>query len=325
MFTNGHKLIMDMGVDAVAHPLLRERYDELLLGNMREDVYKFPFARRFMLGKGLTHYYRPGRPGGAFRFVPGAPARADWLFDGAVREWRAGHPRDAFFTLGRVVHLLSEMVAPVHAQVILHWRGDGFEMVLERDHQRLRALPLPSWPTPPPQRGRPGPRAGGLLPGLPRRSHAQRPRLHRLPPGPARAPVGRHRRAPDRRAGSGRRRLHGRAVRDVPPARALTSSRPRNVQDQILESQAAHRHAAGDAGSRRRRRRRVSPDLRRGLRGDGRRHSRSCQSVSQPAVARERRPALATRLSRALHPPRLHDSGRHCPVRPRAGAALRLH
>jgi hypothetical protein len=136
-----------MGVDAVGHALLRRHYDELLLGNMREDVYKFPFARRFMLGKGLTHYYRPGRRGGVFRFVPGAPARADWLFDGAVREQRAGRTRDALFTLGRVVHLLSEMVAPVHAQVVLHWRGDGFEMVLEREHQRLRALPLPAWPT----------------------------------------------------------------------------------------------------------------------------------------------------------------------------------
>src|SRR6185436_6762927 len=29
---------------------------------------------------------------------------------------------------------------------VLHWRGDGFEMVLERDHARLRALPLPPWP-----------------------------------------------------------------------------------------------------------------------------------------------------------------------------------
>jgi hypothetical protein len=146
MFTNGHKLIMDMGVDAIAHPLFARHYDELLLGNMREDVYKFPFVRRFMLGKGLTHYYRPGRPGGAFPFVPGAPARSDWLFEGAVRRFADGHPRDAFFTLGRVAHLLSEMVAPVHAQVVLHWRGDGFEMLLEREHARLRALPLPPWP-----------------------------------------------------------------------------------------------------------------------------------------------------------------------------------
>lgn len=146
MFTNGHKLIMDLGVDAIAHPLFDRHYDELLLGNMREDVYKFPLVDRYMLGKGLTHYYRPGRRGGAFRFVPGAPARADWLFEGAVNAFAGGRPRDAFFTLGRVAHLLSEMVAPVHAQVVLHWRGDGFEMHLERHHARLRALPLPAWP-----------------------------------------------------------------------------------------------------------------------------------------------------------------------------------
>jgi len=146
VFTNGHKLIMDMGVDALPHPLLRQNYDELLLGNMREDVYKFPLVERFMLGKGLTHYYRPGRRGGAFRFVLGAPARADWLFEGAVRRFAHGEARDAFFTLGRIAHLLSEMVAPVHAQVVLHWRGDGFEMLLEREHARLRRLSLPPWP-----------------------------------------------------------------------------------------------------------------------------------------------------------------------------------
>jgi hypothetical protein len=146
MLANGHKLIMDLGVDAIAHPLFTRHYDELLLGNMREDVYKLPFVDRFMLGKGLTHYDRPGRGGGALLFLPGAPARADRLFDAAVRAWGDRRPRDAFFTLGRVVHILSEMVSPIHAHAVLHWRGDGFEMLLEREHTRLRRLPLPPWP-----------------------------------------------------------------------------------------------------------------------------------------------------------------------------------
>ena len=146
MLANGHKLIMDMGVDAIAHPLFARHYDELPLGNLREDVYKLPFVRRFMVGKGLTHYDRPGRGGGVLPFLPGAPARADRLFDGAVRCFADGCPRDAFFTLGRVVHLLSEMVSPIHAHAVLHWRGDGFETLLEREPARLRALPLPAWP-----------------------------------------------------------------------------------------------------------------------------------------------------------------------------------
>jgi hypothetical protein len=146
MFANGHKLVMDMALDAVASDTLTRHYDPLLLGNLREDVYKFPFVTRFMLGKGLTHYYRPGRRWGVFPLVPGAPMRSNWLFDEGVRLYRAGRPRDGVFNLGRVVHLLSEMAAPVHAQIVLHWRGDPLEMYIERHAAALRSLPLPEVP-----------------------------------------------------------------------------------------------------------------------------------------------------------------------------------
>ena len=146
MFANGHKVVMDMALDAVDSDVLRRHYDPLLLGNLREDVYKFPFVTRFMLGKGLTHYYRPGRRWGVLPLVPGAPRRSDWLFDEGVRLYRAGKPRDGVFNLGRVVHLLSEMAAPVHAQIVLHWRGDPFEMYVEKNARELRALPLPPFP-----------------------------------------------------------------------------------------------------------------------------------------------------------------------------------
>lgn len=140
MFANGHKLIMDLALDAYPHPALHGRYDAMLLGNLREDVYKFPFMRRFMLGKGLTHYYKPGRRGGAFFFVPSAPTRSDFLFLRAVRLFREGKRDDAAYNLGRVAHLLSEMAAPVHAQMVLHWRGDPFEMYLETRVNELRPM-----------------------------------------------------------------------------------------------------------------------------------------------------------------------------------------
>lgn len=146
MFANGHKLVMDMALDALPGDAIRRHYDPLLLGNLREDVYKFPFVTRFMLGKGLTHYYRPGRRWGVFPLVPGAPMRSGWLFEEGVRLYRAGKQQDGVFNLGRVVHLLSEMAAPVHAQIVLHWRGDPFEMYVERHHRELRALPLPAIP-----------------------------------------------------------------------------------------------------------------------------------------------------------------------------------
>jgi hypothetical protein len=146
MFANGHKVVMDMALDAVDSDVLRRHYDPLLLGNLREDVYKFPFVTRFMLGKGLTHYYKPGRRWGVFPLVPGAPMRSNWLFDEGVRLYRAGEQRDGMFNLGRVVHLLSEMAAPVHAQLVLHWRGDPMELYVEHHAKELRGLPLPAIP-----------------------------------------------------------------------------------------------------------------------------------------------------------------------------------
>ena len=146
MFANGHRLIMDRALDALPDPVLTRHYGALLLGNLREDVYKLPFVARFTLGKGLTHYYRPGSWFGAFPLVPPAPGRTSRLVDRAVREHLAGKPRDALFWLGRAVHLLSEMAVPVHAQRVLHWRGDPFELYIERHHKNLRALPLPETP-----------------------------------------------------------------------------------------------------------------------------------------------------------------------------------
>jgi hypothetical protein len=147
MFANGHRLVMDRALDELGDDAeLREHYDALLLGNLREDVYKFPFTKRFMLGKGLTHYYRPGRVGGVWFFVPSAPRRTGWLFERAVRLHRAGRPRDAWFALGRAIHLLSEMAAPVHSSVVLHWYGDPFELYVEANARELRKLPLPALP-----------------------------------------------------------------------------------------------------------------------------------------------------------------------------------
>jgi hypothetical protein len=146
MFGNGHRLVMDRALDALDDADFRQNYDALLLGNLREDVYKFPFLRRFMLGKGLTHYYRPGRIGGVWFFVPSAPRRTAWLFLRAVRLHRAGRIRDAYFWLGRAVHLLSEMAAPAHSSVVLHWYGDPFELYVEAHARELRTLPLPLLP-----------------------------------------------------------------------------------------------------------------------------------------------------------------------------------
>jgi hypothetical protein len=137
---------MDRALDELGDGPFSEHYDALLLGNLREDVYKIPFVPRFVLGKGLTHYYKPGSRWGLWPGVPSAPRRTGRLVARGASLWRAGHRRDGAFWLGRAVHLLSEMAVPVHAQVVLHWRGDPFEMYIERNHKQLRRLPLPAIP-----------------------------------------------------------------------------------------------------------------------------------------------------------------------------------
>src|SRR5205823_13865129 len=112
LFPNGHKPILDRAIAQPDSPAIEKLYGEILLGCLREDFYKVPLLSRCVRGKGLSHSYRPGTPWGVFIGVPGAPTRADWLFEQAVTEYKAGATRQAFFALGRAVHLVSEMAAP---------------------------------------------------------------------------------------------------------------------------------------------------------------------------------------------------------------------
>ena len=145
MFPNGHKLMLDRAVEALGHPALRAHYDALLLGCLREDFWNL--GGWIVRGKGLTHFAGATGGWGLFVGAPGAPRRADWLFERAVREHRAGRARDGFFWLGRAAHLVGEMAAPVHATRSIHWRGDGFESYLEAHAAELRALPVAELPS----------------------------------------------------------------------------------------------------------------------------------------------------------------------------------
>jgi hypothetical protein len=140
VFPNGHKLLLDRAVEAVSHPALRDNYDALLLGCLREDFWNL--GGWVAPGKGFTHFTGATGAWGLFIGVPGAPRRADRLFDRAVREHQSGREREAFFWLGRAAHLVGEMAAPVHATRSVHWRGDAFELYLEEHADELRALPL---------------------------------------------------------------------------------------------------------------------------------------------------------------------------------------
>src|SRR5207245_9373015 len=93
----------------------------------------------------LTHFYRPGLPGGLVPFLtPGPRWRADRLFALAVEHYREGRPAAAFVQLGRAAHLLTDMACPVHAQRTVPMISDSFEWYVEGNAGALGIQPVPA-------------------------------------------------------------------------------------------------------------------------------------------------------------------------------------
>src|SRR4030095_3889326 len=93
----------------------------------------------------LTHFYRPGLPGGLVPLLtPGTRWRGDRLFARAVERYREGQLAAAFVQLGRAAHLLTDMACPVHAQRTVHMISDSFEWYVEGNARALEILPVPA-------------------------------------------------------------------------------------------------------------------------------------------------------------------------------------
>ncbi len=139
MLWNGQRVVLDMAIRALGHPL-------------------------------TTRYRpaRPGLPGGLVPFLtPGPRGRADRLFAHAVEHYREGRLAAAFVQLGRAAHLLTDMACPVHAQGTVHMISDSFEWYVEGNAGFLETLPVP----PVAARGR----ASELVEDLARQTHVGSP------------------------------------------------------------------------------------------------------------------------------------------------------
>ena len=145
MLWNGQRVVLDMAIRALGHPLVTRYRPALVLGALREDVWYVPLFGAVLDRPSLTHFYRPGLPGGLVPLLtPGPRWRADRLFARAVERYREGQPAAAFVQLGRAAHLLTDMACPVHAQRTVHMISDSFEWYVEANARALEILPVPA-------------------------------------------------------------------------------------------------------------------------------------------------------------------------------------
>jgi hypothetical protein len=141
---NGQAAVIDMAVRAVDDPLVTRHRRALVLGALREDVGYIGGVLFQCLS--LTHFYKPGLPGGLVPFLTLGPRRrANTLVNAAIAEHDAGRTAAAFVRLGQASHLLVDMACPVHSHRTVHMIDDPYEWYVEGNAEALRALPVPAW------------------------------------------------------------------------------------------------------------------------------------------------------------------------------------
>lgn len=141
MWFNGFMVVIDMALEKLGQPLLRDQREALILGAFREDVCTLPGSAWVFQSPSLTHFYRRRVPGGFIPFVwPGPVQRTERFFHRAVGAARRGRLAYACVQLGRAAHPLIDMSCPVHAQSVAH-TTDPFEWCVEVMDEELRRLP----------------------------------------------------------------------------------------------------------------------------------------------------------------------------------------
>jgi hypothetical protein len=114
--------------------------DALVLGSLREDVLWLGFLTEY---PSFRHFGGRGLPGGYVPFFwPGPRSTVETCYRRALRHARGARVAAAFVTLGRAVHVLTDVCIPTHVHRVAH-EDDPFEWSVEANLERLRALPVP--------------------------------------------------------------------------------------------------------------------------------------------------------------------------------------
>jgi hypothetical protein len=133
MLANGLSLVIERALAQVTAPgaaEARRHRKALLLGALREDVARLPFAMRVFEHLSFSHFGGGRWAGGFLPFWPGPRFKVRRYFRRALRLARAGQAGAAFVTLGRACHVLTDMACPVHVHRVVH-EADPFEWYVE--------------------------------------------------------------------------------------------------------------------------------------------------------------------------------------------------
>jgi hypothetical protein len=174
---NGLYLVADEAARRSGVALAVAYRDALILGSLREDILWLRGLDVLTEYPSFRHFGGRGAPGGYLPFLwPGPRRTVESCFRRALSQTRDGHTAAAFVTLGRALHVLTDVCIPTHVHRVAH-EDDPFEWSVEANLDRLRALPVPEVD----MKGRPS----DLVASLAKAAAAQRPDRTNTPLGRA--------------------------------------------------------------------------------------------------------------------------------------------
>jgi hypothetical protein len=143
MLRNGLYLVADEAARRSGVALAAKHRDALVLGSLREDILWIRGLDVLTEYPSFRHFGGRGLPGGYVPFLwPGPRRTVDQCYRRALEHARSGRHAAAFVSLGRALHVITDMCIPSHVHRVAH-EDDPFEWSVEANLSRLRALPVP--------------------------------------------------------------------------------------------------------------------------------------------------------------------------------------
>jgi hypothetical protein len=151
--------------------------DALVLGSLREEILWIRGLGILTEYPSFRHFGGRGLPGGYLPLLwPGPRRTVERCYRRALGHARDGRTAAAFVTVGRALHVLTDLCIPTHVHRVAH-EDDPFEWSVEANLERLRALPVPDVASPE--------RPGDLATSLAKAAARQRPDRTNTPIGRA--------------------------------------------------------------------------------------------------------------------------------------------